>query len=131
MKRIYKPLVIMLTAALLIVLGMPVHASKMDSRIEKTARQSYIFKTFLQYDDIKIESKDGNVTLTGIVADNFNKSLAGETMASIAGVRSVDNRLEIKGSSPIANSDAWLHDKVKGTLMFHMTIEVPKTKDTI
>jgi len=128
MKRIYKPLVIMLTAALLIVLGMPVHASKMDSRIEKTARQSYIFKTFLQYDDIKIESKDGNVTLTGIVADNFNKSLAGETMASIAGVRSVDNRLEIKGAPPSANSDAWIRDKVKGTLLFHRSVNAGTTE---
>jgi hypothetical protein len=52
-------------------------------------------------------------------------------MTYIPGIRSMDNRLEIKGSSPIANSDAWLHGKVKGTLMFHMTIEVPKTKDTI
>ena len=76
MKRMYRRLAIMLTMAALLIFSMPVHASKADSRIESTARQSYIFKTFLQGDAIHIESKDGNVTLTGIVADNFNKSLA-------------------------------------------------------
>jgi hyperosmotically inducible protein len=119
---------LLLTVAALLALSMPVYASKMDSRIESTARESYVFKTFLQNDDIKIVSKDGAVTLTGIVADGFNKSLAEATVAGLPGVQSVDNRLEIKGASPTANSDAWLRDKVKYTLLFHRSVSADKTE---
>jgi osmotically-inducible protein OsmY len=108
--------------AALFMLSVPVQASQMDDRIESTARNSYVFKTFLQDDDIKIASSDGNVTLTGIVADNFNKSLAQETLAGIPGVKNVDNRLGVKGESPTANSDAWLRNKVKATLLFHRSV---------
>jgi len=127
MKRLYRLFVIMAVAAALLIFSMPGYASKADSRIQSTARQSYIFKTFLQGDDIKIESKDGNVILTGIVADNFNKSLAGETLAGISGVKRVDNRLEIKDVTHAANSDAWVRDKVKWTLLFHRSVSAGKT----
>jgi len=105
-----------------------VRASEMDNRIESTARKSYVFKTYLQGDDIKIQSKDGAVTLTGIVADNVNKSLAQETVASLPGVKSVDNRLEVKGAPPTANSDAWIRDKVKVTLLFHRSVRAGTTE---
>ena len=74
MKTINRLVVIMLTAVALMALSIPAQAYNVDSRIESTARKSYVFKVFLQNDDIKIESKDGQVTLTGVVADNFNKS---------------------------------------------------------
>ena len=102
---------LMLATVALLIFSVPVHASKADNRIEATARQSYIFKAFLQGDDIKIESRNGDVTLTGVVADNFNKSLAQETIGSIAGVKSVDNRLEMKGAPHTANSDAWIREQ--------------------
>jgi osmotically-inducible protein OsmY len=111
----------------LLVTSATVYASK-DSRIESSAKQSYLFKTFLQGDDIKIESRDGVVTLTGIVADNFHKSLAQETVAGLPGVKSVDNRLEVKGTPPTTNSDAWLRDKVKYTLLFHRSVSVVTTE---
>jgi osmotically-inducible protein OsmY len=118
----------MVAAVALLALSVPVHASKMDSRIESSAKQSYLFKTYLQGDDIKIESRDGAVTLTGIVADNFHKSLAQETVAGLPGVKSVDNRLEVKGAPPTANSDAWLRDKVKVTLLFHRSVSAVTTE---
>jgi len=117
----------MITVAALLIFSVPLHASKVDSRIKATARQSYIFKTFLQGDEVKIQSKDGNVILTGIVADHFNKSLAGETLAGISGVQHVDNRLEIKSAPHSANSDAWIRDKVKSTLLFHRSVSAGKT----
>ena len=43
------------------------------------------------------------------------------------GVKSVDNRLEIKGASPTANSDAWIRDKVKTTLLFHRSVSADTT----
>ena len=127
MKRMTRLPIIMTVAAALLILGMPVHASKADSRIVSTARQSYIFKTFLKDDDLKIESRGGDVILTGIVADHFNRSLAEETLAGISGVKRVDNRLEIKGAPPTANSDAWIRDKVKRTLLFHRSVSADKT----
>ena len=122
MKKVIYSISLVVAAAALFMLSVPVQASQMDDRIESTARNSYVFKTFLQDDDIKIASSDGNVTLTGIVADNFNKSLAQETLAGIPGVKNVDNRLGVKGESPTANSDAWLRNKVKATLLFHRSV---------
>jgi len=127
MKAIYSVALMVATVALL-ALSMPVQASTMDDRIESSARKSYIFKTYLKDDDIKIQSKDGAVTLTGIVANESHKSLAQETLAGLPGVKSVDNRLELKGAPPTANSDAWLRDKVKATLLFHRSVSASKTE---
>ncbi len=122
MKRIYRIVVMMAAAVALLALSVPVQASKMDSRIESTAKQSYVFKTYLKGDDIKVQSKDGAVTLTGTVADNHNKLLARETVTGIPGVKSVDNKLEVKGTPPAENSDTWLTTKVKTTLLFHRSV---------
>jgi osmotically-inducible protein OsmY len=118
----------MVVAVALLALSVPVHASKMDDRIESTARKSYVFKTYLQADDIKIQSRDGVVTLTGIVSEEYHKSLAQETVAGLPGVETVDNRIEVKGAPPTANSDEWLRDKVKVTLLFHRSVSGFKTE---
>lgn len=123
MKTIYA--IAMMTA--LLALSAPVHASKLDSRIEAAARDSYVFRTYLKEDDIKIESKAGVVTLTGTVAENSRKTLAQETVASLPGVKSVENKLGIKGEST-ASSDAWLSDKLKIALLFHRSVSVGKAE---
>ncbi len=134
MKAIYSA-ALMVAAVALLVVSVPVHASKMDDRIESSARKSHVFKTYLKDDDIKIVSKDGVVTLTGIVAEEYHKPLAQETVAGLPGVKSVDNRLEVIGAPPTANSDAWLRDKVKVTLLFHRSLSTVKpevdVKDSI
>jgi osmotically-inducible protein OsmY len=112
----------------LLMFSVPVHAANMDSRIEIAVKQSYVFKTYLQGDDIKIQSRDGAVALTGTVNENFHKLLAQETAAGLSGVKSVDNRLEVKGAPPNANSDAWLRDKVKVALLFHRSVSAGKTE---
>jgi len=112
----------------LLVSGLPAHAAKLDDRIESSARQSYLFKTYLQGDDIRIQSKDGAVTLKGTVLDESHKSMAQETVASLPGVRSVDNRLEIKGEAPAENSDAWIAAKVKSTILFHRSVSSRTTE---
>lgn len=128
MKVIFS-LSIMLTAIVMLGLTMPVYgADKMDRRIELSARQSYVFRIYLQGDDIKIQSQNGAVSLTGTVPENFHKSLAQETVSGIPGVKSVDNRLEVKGAPPTANSDAWLKDKVKVALLFHRSVSALKTE---
>jgi osmotically-inducible protein OsmY len=40
----------------------------------------------------------------------------------------VDNRLEIKGTPPTANSDAWVRDKVMITLSFHRSVSAHSTE---
>jgi osmotically-inducible protein OsmY len=126
MKAMYSA-VLMTASFALLVISVPVHASKTDDRIESSAKKSYNFETYLKDDDIKIESKDGAVTLTGSVSEESHKSLAKETVAGLPGVKSVDNRLEIKGTPPAANSDAWLSAKVKTTLLFHRSVSAGKT----
>jgi len=121
----------MVAAVALLAPSVPVHASNMDSRIELAAKQSYVFKTYLQGDDIKIQSSGGVVTLTGIVSENSHKSLAQETVANLPGVESVDNRLEVKGAPPTANSDAWLRDKVNVTLLFHRSFSADTPEVTV
>jgi osmotically-inducible protein OsmY len=112
----------MVAAVAMLAISVPVQASKMDSRIESSAKQSYVFKTYLQADDIKIQSMDGVVSLTGTVSEESHKSLAQETVASLPGVKSVDNKLEIKGELPAENSDAWLTTKVKTMLLYHRNV---------
>jgi len=120
MKTMYR-LVAMMVVALL-ALSAHVHASKLDNRIESSARNSYIFKTYLQADDIKVKSEDGAVTLSGTVAEESHKSLAQETVASLPGVKSLDNKLAVKREQPAENSDAWITAKVKTMLLFHQNV---------
>jgi len=125
---------LMVAVVALLVTTMPVHASTMDDGIKSSAKKSYVFKTYLKGDDIKIQSKDGVVSLTGTVSEESHKSLAQETVAGLPGVKSVDNRLEVKGERPAEKSDAWVTAKVKTTLLFHRNVSTMtevNTKDGI
>jgi osmotically-inducible protein OsmY len=121
MKAVYSA-VLMAAAFVLLVMSVPVYAAQTDDRIVSSARESYIFKTYLKDDDIKIQSKDGAVTLTGFVNEVSHKTLATNIVADLPGVISVDNRLEVKDAPPTANSDALLRDKVKSAFMFHRSV---------
>ena len=119
-------------AVALLLANSPAHASsKTDNRIEASAKKTYVFQNYLKGDDIKIQSKDGVVTLTGSVLEESHKSLAGETVAELPGVKKVDNRLEVKGDSPAANSDLWLGTKGKKTLLFHRNVNGLKTEVSV
>ena len=126
---------LLIAVVVLLAISFPLHASRMDDeRTELSARQSYIFKTYLQADDIKIQSIDGVVTLTGTVSDESHRSLAEETVADLPGVKTVDNGLEVKGERPAENSDVWLTTKVKAILLFHRNVSAMTdvyTKDGI
>ena len=131
MKTINRLVVVVMVAVVaMLAFSVTVYASKMDSSIESSAKNSYVFKTYLQGDNIKVQSKDGAVTLTGTVADSHHKALAQETVASLTGVKSVDNKLEIKGPTPLENSDAWLTAKVKTMLLFHRNVSAMTDVDT-
>ena len=121
MKTMYRLVVMMVAIVALLALSVTVYASK-DSRIESSAKKSHVFMTYLKADDITIQSKDGAVTLTGTVSEESHKSLAQETVAGLPGVKSVENRLEVKGTSPAMNTDAWITAKVKTMLLFHRSV---------
>lgn len=120
-------LVLKAVAVIVLATSVSVQASEMDARIESSAKKSYVFKTYLKGDDIKIESNDGVVALTGTVAEESHKSLAQDTVAGLPGVKSVDNRLEVKGDRPAENSDTWVSMKVKGALLFHRNVSASQT----
>ena len=121
----YRLTVIVALAALFFISG-PLFAS--DTDIELSARQSYVFKTFLNGDDVKVQSKDGVVTLTGSVPTESCKSLAWETVANLPDVISVDNKLEVQGETPDEDTDAWLVSNVNTALLFHRNVNATKTE---
>lgn len=115
-------LALIVTAASLFFINFSLFASDTDDRIESSAKESYVFKTYLMGDDVKFQSKNGVVTLTGTVSEESHKALAEETVANLPGVKSVDNELAVKGEVPAERSDAWLMAKVKTTLLFHRSV---------
>ena len=111
----------------LLVISPAVRASETDDRIESAAKKSYVFKTYLKDDAIRTESKNGAVVLTGTVAEASHKALAENTVAGLPGVKSVDNRLTVKGEYPAEHSDMWIALKVKSALLFHRDVRAGKT----
>jgi hyperosmotically inducible periplasmic protein len=126
MKVKYFVALMALIVALMTIVA-PVRASVTDDRIVSSAKDSHIWKTYLKGDDIKIESKDGAVMLTGVVAEGSHKALAAETVESLPGVKSVDNQLTVKGAAPTTDSDAAIAEKVKITLLVHRSTSASKT----
>lgn len=122
------PAAFAIAAAALVSTGVWVLASDTDSRIESSAKQSYVFKTYLKNDTIKVQSKDGVATLTGTVAEDSHKALAQQTVAGLPGVKSVDNQIESKAERAADNSDAWISAKVKAALLFHRNVSATKTQ---
>jgi osmotically-inducible protein OsmY len=108
----------------------PLRAADTDSRIESAAAKSYTFKTYLKDDSIKTSSKDGVVTLTGKVAEESHKSLAEDTVASLPGVKSVNNQLIVSAEPATKHSDAWITTKVKTALLFHRNVSATATTVT-
>jgi hyperosmotically inducible protein len=123
----YQKMFFMFTAALLMT-GASAQASQTDERIESSAKKSFVFKTYLKDDAVKISSKDGVVTLTGTVGESSHKSLAKETVAGLPGVTSVDNQLVYKGEEPAENSDGWISMQVKGALLYNRNVSAVKTQ---
>jgi hyperosmotically inducible protein len=118
-------LAMVVTIAFTLGVSVLLFGSKMDDKIESSFRNSYVAKTYLKDDSVQIEAKDGIVTLTGAVADDSHKSLAGETAAGLPAVTRVDNRLEVRNHyadhADVASND-WVTAKVKATLLFHSKV---------
>jgi len=127
MKVTYTAALVLAVAALAIS-NTPLRASETDDRIESAFTKSYVYKTYLKDEHIKISSKDGVVTLSGEVFIDTHKPMAADTAGALPGVTSVDNRIELKGEQAAANSDTWISVKVKGALVYHRNVNAHKTE---
>jgi osmotically-inducible protein OsmY len=115
-------------AAVLVFTSGPVRASETDDRIESAFKKTYVYKTYLKDERIKISSKDGAVILAGTVADETHKPMAQNTAEALPGVKSVDNRIEVTGERPAESSDTWISMKVKSALLFHRNVSATGTE---
>ena len=115
------------TAVLVFTSG-PVRASETDDRIESAFKKTYVYKTYLKDEHIKISSKDGAIILAGTVADETHKPMAQNTAEALPGVKSVDNRIEVTGDRPAESSDTWISMKVKSALLFHRNVSATGTE---
>ncbi len=132
MKTRYFLLLTALVAAVVIMTtDTPVRADERDDRIVSSFEKSFIYKTYLKDEKIKISSSDGAVTLSGSVSDESNKLVARHIAEALSDVKSVDNRIEIKGEHPAEKSDIWIGMKVKGVLMYHRNVNALKTEVSV
>lgn len=69
-----------------------------DAWISSKVKSSFLFSSNLSGLDISVDTKDGQVTLSGQVASDAEKALAVETAENIRGVRGVNaNALQVGG----------------------------------
>jgi len=121
------PLALTAAAAAMFLTSAPLGASETDNRIESSFKKTYVYKMYLKDDALRIESKNGTVTLTGTVAGPSNKALAEETVASLPGVTRVDNQLETKAEVAAENADTSIGKNVKLALLLHRNVNAAKT----
>jgi len=126
--RVTYPLALAVAVAAVLASSGPLRASETDDRIESSFKKTYVYKTYLRDEHIKISSKDGAVTLTGAVADESHKPMAQDTAEALPGVTTVDNRIEIRGDRPAENSDTWISMKVKAALLYRRNVSGTKTE---
>lgn len=114
------------TAVAVMITGQPLRAaSDDDARIASAAKQSYVYRTYLKNDNIKIQVSNGVVTLRGEVPERSHKDMAADTVEGLPGVKHVDNQLVVKAANP--HSDGWIELKVKSALLFHRSTSSSKT----
>ena len=114
--------------AVVLFFAASVRASEMDGRIESSAENSYVFKTYLKDDNITIKSKEGVVTLKGTVKEETHIKLAHETAANLPGVVKVNNQLTFKNRFPVKTMDGWIEMQLKALLLFHRDVNAFKTE---
>lgn len=117
------------TAALAIcVSGTPLRAAESDDAvIESLFKKTHVYKTYLKDGEIKCGSKNGVVTLSGTVAEESYKVLAGEIAECLPGVVRVDNKLAIKTGGSFESEDTLIRRKVNLSLLFHRNVNLSKT----
>ena len=126
-----KPLFSIMAASTVLIGCSSLFASEADEAIEKDFKNSYIYKTQLNDDSIKVDSKNGLVTLTGKVADENHKAIAQAIAENLPGVSRVSNHLVTVSEAKSENADTWMGRKVRLALLFHSNVNLTKTTVTV
>ena len=121
------PLVLLVAAAAMLAASSTLCASTADDRIESSFKDTYVYRTYLKDDPIKIKAEKGIVTLTGVVTGEVHKSLAQETVTGLPGVTRVVNKLETKAEIATENADSRIKYQVMITLLFHRNVNATET----
>jgi len=111
--------VLMLTPAL--------RASETDDQIESSFKNSYVYRTHLHEDSVKISSEEGVVTLSGTVAAETSKNLAEETAAGLPGVTRVVSTIATEEEVAAEKSDTWIQRKVNFALFVRRNVNMRAT----
>lgn len=103
-----------------------------DAWIDGKAETTLLLNTNLNSFDINTDVKDGEVTLTGKVNSEVDKSLAGELIESLDGVNKVHNKLEVLSSeSPNQMVQTLTDSKVVAVVKTRLLIESEVTGSSI
>lgn len=107
----------------LLATNVSAYAAASDADIVAAAKDSYVFKNYLKSDSITINAKDGMVTLKGVVAEDPHKTMAGETVQNLEGVKGVDNQLQLQAESAApAGADMLISSRVRLAIISHRTL---------
>jgi osmotically-inducible protein OsmY len=80
-----------IVAFVLLSTANPLQASETDRRIESSASKSYVFRTHLKDDDVKVHSSNG----VGKAKNAAEKDLVIKIVSDIKGVKSVKNNMTV------------------------------------
>ena len=119
---------LVMSGIVILAAGISVYATEIDGQIESAAKNSYIFRNYLRNESVHVKSVDGDVSLTGKVDEEHDKTMAEDAVENLPGVHSVSNQLEVIMPPPSANSDAWIGAKIKTMLLFHRNVSGTKTQ---
>jgi osmotically-inducible protein OsmY len=102
-----------------------------DATITASVKSKLLWNSHTDGLDIKVETRNGNVMLSGTADSEASKDLAARLAENTEGVRDVDNRLRVGAKSDTgrdvddrtadattAVSDAWITSKVKSSFLF-------------
>lgn len=90
-------------------------ATAAEAVIEQAVRQSYIFHTVLE-GNVIVKAYQGQVTLSGTVADNEEKLLALATVENTPGVTDVTNNIRVLARYT-ARTDSWIAVQIRNRLL--------------
>src|SRR5690606_34687114 len=73
--------------------------TRSDSRIQEDISERLADNDYIDASEVELTVKDGEVILTGTVADRFCKRLAEDIAEDVSGVSHVENRLRVDTTS--------------------------------
>jgi osmotically-inducible protein OsmY len=100
-------------------------SSDTDQKIERTARDSYTYRTVLG-GRVEAHAVDGVVTLTGTVDDSGQRDLAAQTAADLPGVERVVNHVSVAPGAK-EHSDSWIAVEIRASLLMHSGVSAAST----